>query len=118
VCSKEMFDDADDDMVVIKEGDSTSSSSSAAKEMEEPDKAAEEEGKPKAKASRKRAQPQSPSPTEDTKSVVEESVKLPSKVYPNPTNVKVLDCYILPYENDCSDHCPIVLIVERNVALC
>jgi hypothetical protein len=109
-----MFDD--DDVVVIKEGDS-SSSSSAVKEMEQPDKVAEDEEKPKAKASRKRGQPQSPSPAENTKSIVEESVKLHCKVYPNPTNVKVLDSYILPYENDCSDHCPIVLIVERNVAL-
>lgn len=130
MCSKEMFDD-DDDVVVITEDNpsSSSSSSTAAGETELPDQVTEvqekEEDKEeekvipksKAKASRKRAQP----PVESEKSVVEKSVveetvksPLPGRAYPNPTNVKVLDSYILPYENDCSDHCPIVLIVERS----
>lgn len=124
VCSKEMFDDADDDdVVVITEDAPSSSSSTPAGETELPDQVTEVQEKEekkeevkeipisKAKASRKRAQP----PIESEKSVIEETVKspLPSRAYPNPTNVKVLDSYILPYENDCSDHCPIVLIVER-----
>ena len=38
----------------------------------------------------------------------------PDKIYSNPRNVKVVDSYILANENDCSDHCPVVLILQTN----
>ena len=34
------------------------------------------------------------------------------KKYENPRNVKVTDCYILNDINDCSDHCPVILILQ------
>ena len=36
----------------------------------------------------------------------------PDKVFSNPRNVKVVDSYILANENNCSDHCPVVLILQ------
>lgn len=107
-----MFDDADSDgeVEVIKEG--TSSSSAAVQESEASEQVADGV-KSKAKSSKKKAP--AVSPMKDIKPALEESSKTPSKEYPNPRNAKVLDSYILPYENDCSDHCPICLIVERNI---
>ena len=112
---REKEGEGDSEVEIINEGNSSSSSLAKEIETEVSDQVAEELEKPKVKASRKRATPPSPSTVENTKSEAEETVKSSSKIYPNPTNVKVLDSYILPYENDCSDHCPIVLIVERNV---
>ena len=34
------------------------------------------------------------------------------RTYENPRNVKVTDSYILHDINDCSDHCPIALILQ------
>ena len=42
---------------------------------------------------------------------------LVEKKYENLTNIKVIDSYILPDINDCSDHCPIVLVLQKQQKL-
>lgn len=118
VCSKEMFDIPDVTVITADE------SESSARDVFEVKAAAEvadvvtplivvssSSSSKKGKGSRKR-----PAPSEDEKAEIvevdESETSTSNNVYPNPMGVKVVDSYILADANDCSDHCPVVLVVQ------
>ena len=118
VCSKEMFDIPDVTVITADESESSArdvvegKTAAEVADVETPQiTASSSSSSKKGKGSRKR-----PAPSEDEKAeigeVVEPETSTSNNVYPNPMGVKVVDSYILADANDCSDHCPVVLVVQ------
>ena len=122
VCSKEMFDIPDVTVITADESESSArdavegKAAAAVADVETPQittssSSSSSSSSKKVKSSRKR-----PAHSEDEKveiiGVVEPVTSSSNNVYPNPTGVKVFDSYILADANDCSDHCPVVLVLQ------
>ena len=118
VCSKEMFDIPDVTVITADESESSArdvvegKTAAEVADVETPQiTVSSSSSSKKGKGSRKR-----PAPSEDEKAEIvevdESETSTSNNVYPNPMGVKVVDSYILADANDCSDHCPVVLVVQ------
>ena len=127
VCSKEMFTDEQLQGNVLKseacdgllENAECSSGIENVEGSEEPEQSdgmtACSKSDKKVKTRLKRAAPgalPAPAVTVAVEVKADAATVASDKIYSNPRNVKVVDSYILQDENDCSDHCPVVLILQ------
>jgi hypothetical protein len=120
VCSQEMFDTPDVSLIPGPVDESESSKVDAVGEkavagdadVEIVQSTASSSSSKKAKGSRKRPAPEA---VEVEVEVVKAETSSSRIVYPNPRDVKVVDSYVLADANDCSDHCPVVLVLQTRI---
>ena len=113
VCSQEMFDTCSDDVKIEVEKIENEIKDELAIEKLEEEKeivALKGKGGRKRKIETTTAAAAVPQIAEE-KTILTDNLILQKK-YENPRNVKVTDSYILYDINDCSDHCPITLILQ------
>ena len=118
VCSQEMFDRSIDNVKIEVEKIDNEIKAELVVEMGE-GKIEEEEAVvvAKDKSGRKRKMETTTTTPAAAPLVAEENIIVSDnlilqRTYENPRNVKVTDSYILHDINDCSDHCPIALILQ------
>jgi TPP-dependent trihydroxycyclohexane-1,2-dione (THcHDO) dehydratase len=125
VCSHEMFDTPDVSVIPLSVDKSESSKVDSVEQkavagdadVEVVQSTASSSSSKKAKGSRKRsaAEVEKAVEVEVEVAVVKAETSTSHIVYPNPRDVKVVDSYVLADANDCSDHCPVVLVLQTRI---
>ena len=123
VCSQEMFGTPDVSIISGPVDESESSKVDAVEQeavagdadVEVVQSTTSSSSSKKAKGSRKRPAAEVEKGVEVEVAVVKAETSTSHIVYPNPRDVKVVDSYVLADANDCSDHCPVVLVLQTRI---